>query len=76
MRTMAKKKPKPVPTPAPVTDWPQRLRDLRARLKLTQAEAAARVEAHLRAWQWWEAGKFKPNKFYQAAIRRLEESQE
>ncbi len=73
MKTMAKKKPKPK-QPESVIDWPDYLRQLRTRLKLTQAEAADRIDAHLRAWQWWEAGTFKPNKFYQAAIRQLEES--
>ena len=56
--------------------WSERLKLLRERLGLTQAEAAARVGCHPRSWQWWEAGKFEPHKLYQQAIEALENSQE
>jgi len=38
---------------------PQKIRTLRASLRLTQQEAAASVHVTLRAWQLWEAGQRK-----------------
>jgi DNA-binding transcriptional regulator YiaG len=59
--------------PALVTNWPQRLADLRKRLDLTQAEAAAKVRVSLRAWVKWEHGEQVPTPSHQLLIDMLEQ---
>lgn len=39
---------------------PDRIKALRARLNLTQAEFAARYQINLRSLQQWEIGRFLP----------------
>ena len=60
IRTMAKRKP---------IDWPKRLDKLRKSLKLTQAEAAAKLGISVRTWQNWEQGRTRPD---MAAVRLLQ----
>ncbi len=45
------------------TTWtPQRIKALRLRLGLTQAQAAARVGVTRRAWAGWEGGEVTPTR--------------
>lgn len=53
------------------TDWPKRLRKLRDKLDLTQAEMAAKIGVSLRTYVYWEAGKFQPLKVWLQQIDRL-----
>ncbi len=52
MRVMAKKK----------NDWPARLRAIRERLGITQAEAAARVRISQSQWSAFESGTRQPTR--------------
>jgi DNA-binding XRE family transcriptional regulator len=54
MHVMAKKRPK-------MGGWPERLRALRERLDLTQAQAAEKVGVTRRAWIAWETGEKIPS---------------
>ena len=51
---VARKKPKP---------WNERLKELRAKLDITQAEAAARAGVAVRTWIAWENKQRTPNRF-------------
>lgn len=53
---MAKKK------PAKKNPWPALLTELRERLDLTQAEAAARCRISQSQWSVYEAGKRRPTR--------------
>lgn len=55
--------------------WSERCKAVRKRLGLTQAAAAKRVDCHLAAWQFWEQGRYEPNKFYRRLIEILEKTQ-
>lgn len=50
---------------------PGGVRDLRARLGLTQAAFAARLGASAQAVSFWERGTRTPTGLYAAALRRL-----
>jgi DNA-binding XRE family transcriptional regulator len=62
---MAKRKPASKPAGKP---WKDRLREWRERVGLTQAEAALRLGASLRTYVYWEAGKYDPDRRYQAVL--------
>ncbi len=61
---MAKKKPAP-------TSWPARLKALREKYGLTQAEAAARADMALRTWIAWENAQRNPGRL---ALKLLREA--
>lgn len=67
---MARKSGDGTGTPNP---WPKRLKELRDRLRLTQAEAAAKVRVSRRGWAAWEGGEFVPTPAYQLLISLLED---
>jgi DNA-binding transcriptional regulator YiaG len=46
---------------APANPWPARLKALRERLDLTQAEAAEKTGVATRTWISWEHGHRKPS---------------
>jgi DNA-binding XRE family transcriptional regulator len=54
--TAPKRKPKPAKT------WPERLKELRARLEITQAEAAERAGVAHRTWISWENAQGTPSR--------------
>jgi DNA-binding XRE family transcriptional regulator len=66
---MAKRKPASKPAGRP---WKVRLREWRERSGLTQADAAAKLGASLRTYVYWEAGKYDPDRRYQAVLERYE----
>jgi transcriptional regulator with XRE-family HTH domain len=71
---MAKKRKEPPETPPePANPWPARLKALRERFKLTQAETAAKVGVSLRAYGKWERGQQLPTLSHQILIALLEE---
>jgi len=41
--------------------WPAKLKAIRARLDISQREAAERIGTVLRTWQNWEYGRTRPN---------------
>lgn len=51
---------------------PDELRDWRARMGLTQEEAATRLGVTLRAWQHWEGAERTPPPYLMRALRDLE----
>lgn len=55
-----------------IQTWtPEAVRDLRARLGLTQDQFAARLGCHRMAVVFWESGKRTPTGLYAAALDRL-----
>ena len=66
MSTMSKERKKP---------WPQRLKDLRTRLGLTQDEAAKRCRISQSQWATFEAGKRKPTRPVAFLIELLEQEE-
>ena len=54
------------------SDWPRRLKDLRAKLGLTQREAARRIGVSREAWIQWESVGGRPSLPMQKLINQFE----
>lgn len=70
MAVMAPKKKKPAREGAE-NPWPKLLRDIRARLDISQKEAGKRVGVSRRSWAAWEIGETIPSPSRQILIRLL-----
>ena len=57
----------------PKTYTPAQIRDLRERLRLTQAEICKRVAVSQNLWSAWEKGTRKPSKPLLILLRQLDE---
>ena len=67
LTTMAKAK-----KPSGANQWPNRLRKLRERLKLTQPQAAARIRIAQSQWSSYEQGHRQPTRPIAHLIELLE----
>ena len=52
-----------------VSEWARKLKELRARLGITQREAAEKLGVHIQTWKNWEYGRREPTAGTRQAIR-------
>lgn len=61
-----------VPPPSETIPWPRRLRRIRRRLRLTQAELAGKIGVSASTYAKWEAGDHSPLRMIQGRIFEVE----